>query len=89
METSRSQALARRRSRREFLKKSAGAVLGAVASFGVLRRARAAEPVNIGGLYRKGGQIERAIEAFRAAVRADRRHVIARFQLAACLHDSD
>ena len=50
METSRSPAVAGRHGRREFLKKSAGTVIGAVASFGILRRARAAEPVNIGGL---------------------------------------
>ena len=51
METSRSQAFARRHGRREFLKKSATTVLGAVASFGILRRSQAAEAVNIGGLY--------------------------------------
>jgi branched-chain amino acid transport system substrate-binding protein len=40
---------AKRRSRRDFLKKSAGAV--AFASFGIARKAFAAEPVNIGALY--------------------------------------
>jgi branched-chain amino acid transport system substrate-binding protein len=51
METSRTHSFARRQGRREFLKGSASTVLGAVASFGILRRSRAAEPVNIGGLY--------------------------------------
>ena len=41
--------LAKRRNRRDFLKKSTGAV--ALAAFGTARRAFAAEPVNIGGLY--------------------------------------
>src|SRR6516165_10671016 len=51
METSRNHSFARRQGRREFLKGSASTVLGAVASFGILRGSRAAEPVNIGGLY--------------------------------------
>src|SRR5215467_12908001 len=51
METSRAPSFARRQGRREFLKGSASTVLGVVASFGILRRSRAAEPVNIGGLY--------------------------------------
>ena len=41
--------LAKRRNRRDFLKKSTGAV--ALAAFGIARKAFAAEPVNIGGLY--------------------------------------
>jgi branched-chain amino acid transport system substrate-binding protein len=41
--------LAKRRNRRDFLKKSTGAV--ALAAFGIARNAFAAEPVNIGGLY--------------------------------------
>jgi branched-chain amino acid transport system substrate-binding protein len=40
---------ARRLARRDFLKKSAGAI--ATATFGIARKAFAAEPVNIGGLY--------------------------------------
>ena len=53
METSRSQAFTRRRGRRDFLTKSAGAVLaaGALAALGVPRKSRAADLVNIGGLY--------------------------------------
>src|SRR5262244_1042539 len=51
METSRAPSFARRQGRREFLKGSASTVLGVVASFGILRRSRAAEPVNVGGLY--------------------------------------
>src|SRR5271156_880945 len=39
----------RRRGRRDFLKASAGAA--ALATFGIARKAFAAEPVNIGGLY--------------------------------------
>jgi branched-chain amino acid transport system substrate-binding protein len=52
MKTSRSQAFAKLH-RRDFLAKSAGAVLGAgvLAVPGILRHAVAAEPVNIGGLY--------------------------------------
>src|ERR1700728_3014456 len=44
-----SSTFAKRRDRRDFLKKSAGAV--ALATFGIARNAFAAEPVNIGGLY--------------------------------------
>ena len=53
MKTSRNQAFARRHGRRDFLTKSAGAVLaaGALAALGIPRRSSAAEPVNIGGLY--------------------------------------
>ena len=53
METSRSQAYTRRHGRRDFLTRSAGAVLaaGAFAALGIPRRSSAAEPVNIGGLY--------------------------------------
>jgi branched-chain amino acid transport system substrate-binding protein len=49
MATNRSSAFAKRRDRRDFLKKSAGAV--ALATFGITGKAFAAEPVNIGGLY--------------------------------------
>jgi branched-chain amino acid transport system substrate-binding protein len=49
MATNRSSAFAKRRDRRDFLKKSAGAV--ALATFGITSKASAAEPVNIGGLY--------------------------------------
>src|ERR1700689_3090515 len=49
MATNRSSTFAKRRDRRDFLKKSAGAV--ALATFGITRKAFAAEPVNIGGLY--------------------------------------
>ena len=49
MATTRSATLARRLARRDFLKKSAGAI--ATATFGIARKAFAAEPVNIGGLY--------------------------------------
>jgi branched-chain amino acid transport system substrate-binding protein len=49
MATNRSSAFAKRRDRRDFLKRSAGAV--ALATFGITRKAFAAEPVNIGGLY--------------------------------------
>jgi hypothetical protein len=42
-------AVAKRLARRDFLKTSAGAA--AFASFGIARKAFAAEPVNIGGLY--------------------------------------
>lgn len=45
----RSSAAAKRHGRRDFLKKSAGAV--ALATFVIARKALAAEPVNIGGLY--------------------------------------
>ena len=45
----RSSAVAKRRGRRDFLKKSAGAA--ALATFAIARKALAAEPVNIGGLY--------------------------------------
>jgi branched-chain amino acid transport system substrate-binding protein len=53
MRTSRSQASRRRHGRRAFLARSAGTILagGALAAFGVLQKSRAAEPVNIGGLY--------------------------------------
>ena len=59
MKTSRNQTFARRRGRRDFLTKSAGAVLaaGAFAALGIPRRSRAAEPVNIGGLYPVTGSI--------------------------------
>jgi branched-chain amino acid transport system substrate-binding protein len=49
MATNRSSAFAKRRDRRDFLKRSAGAV--ALATLGITRKAFAAEPVNIGGLY--------------------------------------
>jgi branched-chain amino acid transport system substrate-binding protein len=49
MATTWSSTLAKRRSRRDFLKKSTGAV--ALAAFGIARKTFAAEPVNIGGLY--------------------------------------
>jgi branched-chain amino acid transport system substrate-binding protein len=49
MATNRSLAFAKRRDRRDFLRKSAGAV--ALATFGITGKAFAAEPVNIGGLY--------------------------------------
>jgi branched-chain amino acid transport system substrate-binding protein len=49
MATNRSSAFAKRRDRRDFLRKSAGAV--ALATFGITSEASAAEPVNIGGLY--------------------------------------
>jgi branched-chain amino acid transport system substrate-binding protein len=49
MATTRSATLARRLARRDFLKKSAGAI--ATATFGIARKAFAADPVNIGGLY--------------------------------------
>jgi branched-chain amino acid transport system substrate-binding protein len=49
MDTTRSAILARRHGRRDFLKKSVGAV--ATAAFGIPRKVFAAEPVNIGGLY--------------------------------------
>jgi branched-chain amino acid transport system substrate-binding protein len=49
MTASETRTSAKRRSRRDFLKKSAGAV--AFASFGIARKAFAAEPVNIGALY--------------------------------------
>lgn len=53
MKTSRSQASTSRHGRRDFLTGSAGAVLtaGTLAALGVPRKSRAAEPVNIGGLY--------------------------------------
>ena len=49
MATTWNSTLAKRRNRRDFLKKSTGAV--ALAAFGIARKAFAAEPVNIGGLY--------------------------------------
>jgi branched-chain amino acid transport system substrate-binding protein len=49
MVTERGWTAARRPSRRDLLKQSAGAA--AVATFGIARKAFAAEPVNIGGLY--------------------------------------
>jgi branched-chain amino acid transport system substrate-binding protein len=49
MATTRSAILARRHGRRDFLKKSVGAV--ATAAFGIPRKVLAAEAVNIGGLY--------------------------------------
>ena len=49
MATTWNSTLAERRNRRDFLKKSTGAV--ALAAFGIARKAFAAEPVNIGGLY--------------------------------------
>lgn len=49
MATTGNSTLAKRRNRRDFLKKSTGAV--ALAAFGIARKAFAAEPVNIGGLY--------------------------------------
>jgi branched-chain amino acid transport system substrate-binding protein len=53
MATSRRRATARRLSRRAFLTRSAGGALaaGSFAALGMPRRARAAEPVNIGALY--------------------------------------
>ena len=49
MATIRSATITRRHARRDFLKKSAS--VAAVAAFGTARKAFAAEPVNIGGLY--------------------------------------
>ena len=49
MATTGNATLARRLTRRDFLKKSAGPI--ATASFGIARKAFAADPVNIGGLY--------------------------------------
>jgi branched-chain amino acid transport system substrate-binding protein len=49
MATNRSSAFAKQRDRRDFLKKSAGGF--ALATFGITRKAFAAEPVSIGGLY--------------------------------------
>ena len=49
MAMTRNSAFAKRRGRRDFLKASAGAV--ALATFGIPRKACAAEAVNIGGLY--------------------------------------
>jgi branched-chain amino acid transport system substrate-binding protein len=49
MTASETRTSAKRRSRRDFLNKSAGAV--AFATFGIARKAFAAEPVNIGALY--------------------------------------
>jgi len=49
MATTWNSTLAKRRNRRDFLKKSTGAI--ALAVFGIARKAFAAEPVNIGGLY--------------------------------------
>jgi branched-chain amino acid transport system substrate-binding protein len=53
MKTFRAQALKRRHSRREFLAKSTTAAVaaGTLVTFGIPRISRAAEPVNIGGLY--------------------------------------
>jgi branched-chain amino acid transport system substrate-binding protein len=53
MTTSRRQASTRQRGRRDFLTKSAGGALavGALAALGIPRTSRAAELVNIGGLY--------------------------------------
>src|ERR1700688_3351624 len=49
MATNRSSAFAKRRDRRDFLRKSAGAV--ALVTFGITGKAFAADPVTIGGLY--------------------------------------
>jgi branched-chain amino acid transport system substrate-binding protein len=49
MATTWNSTLAKRRNRRDFLKKSTGAA--ALAAFGIARKAFTAEPVNIGGLY--------------------------------------
>ena len=49
MRATRTANLAKRRGRRDFLKGSASA--GALAAFGIARKAFAAEPVNIGALY--------------------------------------
>src|SRR6516162_7128869 len=49
MATTWNSTLAKRRNRRDFLKKSTGAI--ALAVFAIARKAFAAEPVNIGGLY--------------------------------------
>src|SRR5260370_37222659 len=49
MATTRSATLSRWHGRRDFLKKSVGAI--ATATFGIARKAFAAEPVNIGGPY--------------------------------------
>jgi len=49
MATTGNATLARRLTRRDFLKKSAGPI--ATASFGITRKAFAADPVNVGGLY--------------------------------------
>jgi len=53
MAPSRTRASARRHGRRDFLTRSAGGALaaGALAAFGIPRKSRAAEPVNIGALY--------------------------------------
>src|SRR5271168_4574978 len=49
MAMNRGSTFTKRRGRRVFLKKTAGAI--ALATFGIARKAFAAEPVNIGGLY--------------------------------------
>ena len=49
MTTTWNSTLAKRRNRRDFLKKSTGAA--ALAAFGIAGKAFTAEPVNIGGLY--------------------------------------
>ena len=53
MESSHTRASARQRGRRDFLTRYAGGALaaGALAAFGIPRKSRAAEPVNIGALY--------------------------------------
>jgi branched-chain amino acid transport system substrate-binding protein len=53
MEPSRRRGSSKRHGRREFLTRSAGGALaaGALAAFGIARKSRAAEPVNIGALY--------------------------------------
>jgi branched-chain amino acid transport system substrate-binding protein len=53
MEKSQSQGMRKRQRRRDFLIKTAGGAVaaGALAKLGMPRLARAAEPVNIGGLY--------------------------------------
>ncbi len=53
METSRSETSTSRHGRRDFLTRSAGTVLaaGTLAALGIPRKSRAAEPVNIAGLY--------------------------------------
>src|SRR5579863_6979278 len=53
MDASRNQRILRRPRRRDFLAQSAGGAIaaGALAGFGIARPARAAEAINIGGLY--------------------------------------
>jgi branched-chain amino acid transport system substrate-binding protein len=61
MATVRSASAAKRLARRDFLKTSAGAA--AIATFGIARKAFAAEPVSIGGLYPVTGSFAQIGEA--------------------------